>query len=350
MACAEARRARAESPYPPSRVIKQLAWAPKGTIVRMARGSDNFPLTWADDGHLYTTWGDGWGFKPRVDKKLSMGFAKIIGPAHDFRGVNVRSPTGETYGDGRTGKKGWGILCVRGVLYLWMGHADQRGGQAQLAWSTDHANSWTSADWKFAEFGLVGLVNFARDYQGARDRYVYAYSHDGPKADTPADRFVLMRVPADRITRRGAYEFFARLDARGDPVWTSDVGGRGAIFEHRGACLRSAMTYNAALGRYLWWQQIPRPPGAADRADTRFCGGFGIYDAPEPWGPWTTVYFTDNWDVGPGEHADFPSKWIRDDGRTLYLAFSGDDSFSVRKATLRLAESAEPGRFRDPSP
>ena len=23
--------------------------------------------------------------------------------------------------------------------------------------------------------------------------------------------------------------------------------------------------------------------------DTRFQGGFGIYDAPEPWGPWTTV-------------------------------------------------------------
>jgi hypothetical protein len=106
------------------------------------------------------------------------------------------------------------------------------------------------------------------------------------------------------------------------------------VFEHRDACLRSAMTYNAGVERYLWWQAIPQPPGHKDRGDTRFEGGFGIYDAPEPWGPWTTVFFTRRWDVGPGEHGDFPAKWMSSDGRTLHLVFSGEDSFSVRKATL----------------
>jgi len=274
-----------------------------------------------------------------------MGFARIEGYPPNHRGIDIRSKQ-ETYGDGRAGKKGWGILCVGGIIYLWVGHADQRGGQAQLAWSRDHAKSWTFADWKFPAFGLIGFVNFGKHYQGARDHYVYAYSHDGPKADTPADRFILVRVPKDQITRRDAYEFFQKLKADGTPVWTYDVSIKGAVFEHRDSCLRSTMTYNAALGRYLWWQQIPRPPGASDRGDTRFSGGFGIYDAPEPWGPWTTVYFTEQWDVGPGEHADFPSKWISDDGTTLYLAFSGDDYFSVRKATLRLANPEKPSHRR----
>ena len=87
-----------------------------------------------------------------------------------------------------------------------------------------------------------------------------------------------------------------------------DIERRGAVFEHRDACLRSGISYCAPLGRYLWWQHIPQPPGHRDRGDTRFDGGFGIYEAPEPWGPWRTVYFTEQWDVGPGERGRIPHK------------------------------------------
>ena len=244
--------------------------------------------------------------------------------------VDVSSILEGTCGNLRTD-----TVKVEGVLYLWLGHADRNGGQAQLTWSRDHGATWKIADWRFAEFGLVGFINFGKDYAEARDEFVYAYSHDGPQADGPADRFVLMRVPQDRITNRAAWEFFVRRDDQGQPVWSDDVNQHGAVFEHRDACLRSAITYNAGTKRYLWWQAIPQPRGHKDRGDTRFDGGFGIYDSPEPWGPWTTVYFTTEWDTGPGEHGDFPSKWISDDGRTLHLVFSGDDHFCVRKATLK---------------
>jgi hypothetical protein len=40
--------------------------------------------------------------------------------------------------------------------------------------------------------------------------------------------------------------------------------------------------------------------------------------------------------TGPGEHADFPAKWMSEDGLTLRLIFSGEDSFSVRQARLEL--------------
>jgi hypothetical protein len=42
--------------------------------------------------------------------------------------------------------------------------------------------------------------------------------------------------------------------------------------------------------------------------------------------------------VGPGDSASFPSKWISSDGRTLHLVFSGNDSFSVRRAELILRQ------------
>jgi hypothetical protein len=327
----------ANPPYPPSTVIRKIVWAPVDTIIRKAVGGDNWPITWADDDAIYTTWGDGWGFKPKVPNKLSMGFARITGAPGNFIGTNIRSPA-EQLGGGRSGRKGWGIISVDGILYLLMGHADKKGGQAQLVWSYDHARTWTFANWKFSQFGLIGFVNYGKDYKGARDNFVYSYSHDNPLADTPADHFILMRVPKNRITEQVAWEFFERIDEAGHAVWTSNPNRRGGIFYHTDCCLRSAMTYNAPLRRYLWWQQIPAPKGSADRGDTRFEGGFAVYDAPQPWGPWSTAFYTEKWDVGPGEHGDFPAKWMSKNGREIYLVFSGEDSFSVRKATLVITE------------
>jgi hypothetical protein len=337
-----------QAPYPRSEFITDLTWDERivrtglGPIVNQETGrcdgSDNWPITWADDGHLYVTYGDGYGFEPYLERKLGLGFARISGEPEALTTLNIRSPSGENTGFGRRGKKGSGLLMVDGVLYLWLFHADEQGGQAQLAVSRDHEATWTFVDWVFEEFGLCTFINYGRNYAGARDEYVYTVTHDGPMADGPADRMILMRAPKGQIAERGAYEFYVGTDPGGNPVWDRDVQRRGAVFEHKDACLRSGISYCAPLKRYLWWQHIPRPPGHKDRGDTRFDGGFGIYEAPEPWGPWRTVYFTEQWDVGPGERAEFPPKWISADGRTLYLTFSGDDNFCVRKATLEFAE------------
>ena len=135
-------------------------------------------------------------------------------------------------------------------------------------------------------------------------------------------------------------EFFVRRDADNQPVWTKDIDERGAVFEHEGRCYRSGISYNAGLGRYVWCQIVPSEnlAFAGGKGDVRFEGGFGVYDAPEPWGPWTTTHFTENWDVGPGETSSFPPKWISDDGKTMRLVFSGDDCFSVRRADLTIRQ------------
>src|SRR5206468_12932883 len=140
--------------------------------------------------------------------------------------------------------------------------------------------------------------------------------------------FVLARVPREKIARRDAYEFYQRPDAAGAPVWTKDFALRGGVFSSQGKCYRSSVSYDAALKRYLWCQTLPD-------GDARFAGGFGIYDAPEPWGPWTTAFHSDKWDVGPGETSSFPTKWMGSDGTTLHLVFSGDDTFAVREAVLK---------------
>jgi CubicO group peptidase (beta-lactamase class C family) len=320
------------APYPPSPVIKGIEWAPVETIIRRASGSDNWPTTWADDGNLYSAYGDGWGFEPKTKKKLSLGIVKIVGAPTDFQGLNVRTETGERIGQGANGAKASGMLMVDGVLYMLV----RNTGNAQVAWSVDHGKSWDWCDWKFqAGFGAPAFLNFGKDYAGARDRFVYIYSHNAETAYDPADEMVMARVPKSEIKNRSAYEFFKGLDDSGRPVWTKNIRRRGAVFTNPGNCYRSQVSYNAGLNRYLWCQVLPtskHPQGM------RFQGGFGIYDAPEPWGPWTTVFYTEEWDVGPGETNSFPTKWMSNDGRTCHLVFSGDDHFSVRKATLTVTE------------
>lgn len=318
------------APYPPSSVITGLQWAPKESIVRSAHDSDIWATTWADDGSLYSAYGDGTGFVPKTGEKLSLGLARIEGEPGRFTGVNVRSPTLEQKGDGAKGKKASGLLMVDRALYLWARNAEN----SQLAWSAGHGQTWTWSDWKLTSgFGCPTFLNYGPNSAGARDDYVYVYSHDADTAYRAADGVSLARVPKDRIRDRAAYEFFAGTRPDGEPRWSREIGDRGAVFTNPGKCYRVTVSYDAGLKRYLLCQAGTDGHGKVE-------AGFGIFDAPEPWGPWTTVTYVPAWDVSPGETCSLPTKWMSADGRTLHLLFSGGDSFSVRQAMLTTGSSA----------
>ncbi|MGH8245501.1 MAG: hypothetical protein ACREUU_03610, partial [Gammaproteobacteria bacterium] len=316
------------SPYPPSPVIRRVTFDPEASVVCKAIDSDNWPITWGDDDAQYTAYGDGYGFEPRTETKLSLGFARIVGPPDRFEASNVRSGSGERAGDGKAGLKASGMLMVDGILYMWVRNA----GNAQLAWSEDRGGTWR---WGFkfeTSFGSPAFLNFGKNYRGARDDYVYTYSQDGASAYESDDRIILARVRKRRIRERAAYEFFERLDEQGRPVWTADSGRRGAVFRNTGRCQRVDAVYNPAIRRYL----------LAVGYDHR--GGWGVFDAPEPWGPWTTAFHTEYWGLGGTHGYRLPAKWISSDGRTMQLVFSGTrhagplyDAFCTRRFRLAVA-------------
>lgn len=317
--------------------IEEVGWAPAETIRRAAKGSDNWPLTWADDDALYGAYGDGNGFEPFTPEKLSVGLARITGGPEDFHGENLRAPSLEARGEGRQGRKASGLLCLRGILYLWARNV----GNSQLAWSNDHGRTWTLADWKFTRsFGCPTFVNFGRDGRGNPDGFAYVCSPDVDDAYSLADRFVLARVPTDRIRERAAYEFFAGRASDGKPQWTTDLLSRAGILTRAKACYRPSITFNAPLRRFLLVHTLPgeRSDDRAGGMDARFKGGLLIYESAQPWGPWSNVFDNDPWDVGPGDSASFPAKWISADGRTLHLVFAGNDCFCVRRASLKLSQ------------
>jgi CubicO group peptidase (beta-lactamase class C family) len=323
-----------KSPYPKSDF--SLEFIHKDSVIRMAKGSDCWPATWADDGDLYTAYGDGWGFLPYVDTKLSNGLAKVAGHPPGIKGFNIRSGTGEKVGQGKYGEKASGMLMVDGVLYMLVRNAQN----AALMWSYNHGKNWEQANWKFdISFGYPTFLNYEKNYEGAKDDYIYVYSHDEASAYKNSDRFVLARVPKNQIKNWHKYEYFVGYETGNNPKWSEDIRKRESVFTNPGKCYRSGITYNKGLKRYLWCQtiQMSPPEGHAfngGQSDVRFRGGLGIFESPNPWGPWKTVYYTRNWDIGPGETSSIPAKWMSDDGKTAYLLFSGDDYFSIRKLTF----------------
>ena len=111
----------------------------------------------------------------------------------------------------------------------------------------------------------------------------------------------------------------------GHPVWTSKLDERGAVFTFPGHCERVDAVYDAGIQRYLL------------AVGYNHAGAWGIYDAPEPWGPWTTVFHTENWGLGATHGYRFASKWISADGLSGWLVFSGvkpNDAFCVRRMKL----------------
>ena len=326
-------------PYPYSSEIVGFEIGGRSSMVSMADGSDNWPITWADDGNLYTAYGDGKGFRQAADRKLSLGFAEVTGSPPEIEGMNIPSRSGEQLGASAAGKKASGMLMVDGVLYMWVRNANKAGEQCQLAWSTDHAKTWNWSPWQFEAFGYCAFLNFGQDYAGARDGFVYMYTPDSPSAYGETDRVALTRVPKGQILTKSAYEFFAGLDAGGNPLWSPDIGDRKAVYEFRGGVNRLDVVYDAGLGRYLMTMR------AADRSSAGNPVHFSVYDAPEPWGPWTTVYYTNTFYGEPlpsatggpggwGEAQRFPSKWIEPDGTGLQLLCSCSDTFSTVPARL----------------
>jgi len=257
--------------------------------------------------------------------------ARVTGEADNFQGENISSITGERIGQGPNGPKASGMLMVDGTLYMLV----RNTGNSTLAWSEDRGQTWEWADWKLKEsFGCPSFVNFGKGYSNGPTDFVYIISPEAETAYDSADGLVMARAPRREIRNRDKWEFLAGFDEQTPPEWTNDIRLRTRFFSNPGLTYRSSMSWNQGLQRYFLCQvNFGESP--------RFAGGFGLYESENPWGPWSTVFYTREWDTGPGESMNLPTKWISTDGKSMHLVFSGDDSFSVRKITLEKRQPEE---------
>ena len=334
-------------PYPPSPVIARVTFD-DATAREEAEGSDIWPITWADDDHLYTPWGDGGGFGGTNSAgRVKLGVARVEGGKRDYRGVNLAGGKGAPNPAPCDGKSE-GILALGNTLYMWRDN-DRGPGTPEYfmyfdLWrSDDHGHTWREAGVKFATrdgdypAGDVGMFapafcQFGRGYAGARDDYVYIYAPDiiDPShwlVRVPG-RINLLRVPRAKIESKADYEFFAGHDANGALRWSREIGARQPVWrDPKQGTHRIAVSYNPALKRYLLTTI------AIDRR-----GWMTIYDAPEPWGPWTHVHT----ELNPERWGtltiifSFVNKWLSPDGRDFVLVHTKDDRWATIEGRFEL--------------
>jgi hypothetical protein len=313
---------------------------------REAYGSDNWPITWADDDHQYTAWGDGGGFGgTNRNGRVSLGVARVEGSLSSYRGQNV---WGGYRAENRVAFEGksYGIISVGGVLYLWVspGSGARNYAAARLYRSNKHGASWTAADWAFDKADRLVLptfLQFGKDYQDARDEFVYIYAvrlkdDRSLRVQAPGE-IALMRVPKGSIMDRSQYDFFAGLDGHGNAKWVKDLAAAEPVFrDANGVGWNLSVSYNPGLRRYLL---ITEHTESAR-------GNLGLFDAPEPWGPWTTVTYISAFGASYIKAStffwNFSNKWLSPDGKEFALIFTGvdeNDSWNLVTGSFVVFES-----------
>ncbi|NOY61671.1 MAG: DUF4185 domain-containing protein [Gammaproteobacteria bacterium] len=335
-------------PYPPSQLIKEITYD-WNSHIRKARGSDNWPVTWADDNHQYSSWGDGGGFGGGNEVgRVSLGVARIEGGRDRYQGKNIWGGL-NTENVARFEGKSYGIISVDGVLYMWVSPGSGVMGyeEARLYRSYDRGASWAASDWAFEKTDRLinpAFLQFGKDYDGALDDYVYSYaSHlngDDPLNLTilAPGEIALMRVPRSAIFEQDQYEYFNGFSVDGDALWSSELRDRMPVFRDKnGVGWNVSVSYNKGLGRYLLMTEHSES----------LAGRIGIYEAPSPWGPWSTIYYGI---FGSGDveqsafYYNFSNKWLSGDGRNFVMIFTGigeNDSWNSVAGEFELFENAE---------
>jgi hypothetical protein len=323
-------------PYPKSEFITGVTFDASTERV-LAPGSDIWPLTWAADDRQYTVFGDGGGFGgTNSDSRVSFGVARVDGGRRDYVGVNIAGGKAAPHRAPFTGKS-LSVLALGDTLYLFRHGtgSDQRAFEfARLYRSDDQGATWQEQPVEFsrragdfvgedAGFFAIAFIQFGRGYEGARDEFVYAYATEiiDPshwRLQQPG-RIVLLRVPRTSLGDKAAYRFFAGWSEGGEPRWTARVTERKPVWEDAvNGTHRLAASYNPGLKRYLLSTMT------VDRL-----GWIGLYEAPEPWGPWRTVLF----EKDPARWGSkvitftFSNKWASADGRDFVLVHTKNDSW-----------------------
>jgi hypothetical protein len=368
------------------------------TIVRLGGYGDNFYSTWTDDDTTLIALCDGAGFRGVTDwtvfynSKLfamhgtppDVTFADVPGYPALESNVLDRHPT-------RAQFYGFATLSVEGTIYQYLssflaeGEGEERQNLrfsgAKLIYSPDGGATWHNQDgstpvrWEDKversrdnlvfwlepqeSFSLLSVLQMGQEYRLNTDGYVYVYAPNG-LVDGEMNELVMFRVPKDRVLDRGAYEYFAGLDAAGAARWSADIDDRRPTHTFPTGWVtplghpyswQPSVTYDAPLGLYLMttWGMPENEDGMWFRGPSYL----GIWTAETPWGPWTQIHEDTSWTPGGDERArcyqpQIPAMWISDDGLSFWLvwtdfqsALPGDSMAPFKEIAETAADMAE---------
>ncbi len=320
---------------------------------------DTFYPSWASDGNLYSPFTDGTtdGINSySADPSSTTG--NVVMTGDDPLDLEIKNTSGtqiaRAYPYG--GRYPCGSLLYNGVwyygTYLLGITANTIDDGYRYGWpilgpmpgfriSKDYGKTWTPSPLTtekplFPEprelFGAVKMgaphfVDFGKNMEHAPDGKAYMVCM-GAEDDDPmprfgnlswvsADQVYLTRVTptVENINDIKAYEFFAGHDANGEPIWTNDFEKIKPLLDWNNHMGCVTVTYNAPLKKYFMC--------VTDGWRTRSNMDSYILEADKITGPWKMVTYMQEFGT-QAYFLNFPSKFISDDGKTMWLCYSGN--------------------------
>ncbi len=318
-------------------------------------GADTWYPSWASDGNLYSPFTDGVVNGLRSDSadkrtypEATTGNATIIGddpmklkivdhaihtsPAAPYQG---RYPAGSLV---YNGVWYYGTYCLhggqvkkhKGTTYNW----PWLGPFVGFRHSTDFGKTWTetpctpekplfgeqSPNGAPIKIGSPHFVDFGKNMEHSPDGKAYLTAHGASDGENrrfgynswiTGDEIYLIRVTPtiENMNDASKYEFF---DGKG---WTKDFSKIKPIAQWRDKMGCVTMTYNAPLKKYLMCVTDGMTTGR--RFNTY------ILESDNITGPFKIVQYLKEFGE-QGYFVNFPSKFISDDGMTLWLSYSGN--------------------------
>ena len=356
------------------------------------RCGDTWYPSWASNGNLYSPWTDGvttgirsWssGFSNNGNindqgnpiRKATTSQAMLIG--EDPMKLQIKVVGGVVPGDPYPygGRYPCGSLVYNDIwyygTYCLSPYGITRYGNRSYNWpwlgplvgfrySTDYGKTWTEthhtpAKPLFDETGLAGypvkmgsphFVDFGRNMEHSPDGKAYLVGH-GAEVNDPKPRFAnlswicgdqvyMTRVTPsiENINDKSKYEYFGGNDQDGDPIWTSEFAQIKPLIDWNNNCGCVTITYNAPLKKYLMCITDGWPTAAKMSSY--------ILESDTVTGPWQIITYMKDF----GEQAyflNFPSKFISEDGKYMWLCYSAN--FSPGWDGVKLKFNPPGGRY-----
>jgi hypothetical protein len=305
----------------------------------LATGSDNWPLTWCEDDHQYTSWGDGGGFGgSNSEGRVSLGFGRVSGTYSGLQTLNLWGGD-DPVADATFPGKVTSMLCLGGRLYAWRSPGSEEAAFdfKQLVLSEDKGVTWQEDAFPQSRMeGCVGcpgipyVINYGRNYAANTDGYVYTYwikIQDPTIWDVQIPGVIwLMRAPAadEAFTDAANWEWFTGFDESQNPQW-GVMEDRAPVLEDPDGVLHGSAIYVPGIDLFLM-----------STNHTQFNGGaVAFWSAPAPWGPWslTSKFFDWPFPVTAPRYilGHFSPKWFSEDGLGGVFVWFGPDRWSSAK-------------------
>jgi len=365
----------ADCPFEPSKELVGILFS--GVHSDYQCGDTWYP-SWAADDRLYSPWTDG-----KTDgvgsfsggAKACTGNAVMIGgdPLHlEIKNTSTPQSASPSPYEGRypcgslvyNGVWYYGTYCLgpagkveyEGMSWNW----PVLGPMPGFRISTDFGKTWTPSPLSpekplFSEpkqfmgavkMGCPHFVDFGKNMEYSPDGKAYLLGMGAEDNDPKpryanlswitADQVYLSRVTpsVENINDISKYEFFSGRDAKGKPLWTSDFSQIKPLLDWNNNMGCVTATYNASLKKYLMCVTDGWPTVAKMNSY--------ILEADEITGPWRLVVYMKEFGE-QGYFLNFPSKFISQDGKTLWLCFSAN--FSPGWNNVKLEFNPPGGRY-----